>query len=131
MSPSPRIGERRRHRPALPEESAAASDATDDNKRVQAAPGAAMPPRFVADEDAEGRDTSLAICVALPFESATPSPEATVRCADARRTKGPLSNLPALARVASSAPGRGKCSTTPPRRLRRRLAGGLNGQKVQ
>ena len=42
-----------------------------------------------------------------------------------------LPDLPALARIASSAPGRGKCRTTPPRRRRRRLAGGLNGKIVQ
>ena len=56
-STSPRIGERRRHRPALPGEPAAVTDATGDDKRVAAGPGAAIPPRFVAVGVAAEHDT--------------------------------------------------------------------------
>ena len=64
----------------------------------------------------------------LPSESATPSTEAVGRAADARRTAGPLLDLPALDRVASYAPGRGKCRMMPSRGRRRLLTGALNGK---
>ena len=64
----------------------------------------------------------------LPSGSATLSPEAAGRAADARRTAGPPLGLPALARIASSGRERRKCRMTPPRGRRRRLTDGLNGK---
>ena len=104
------------------------TDATVDDKRVAAGPGAAIPPRFVAVGVAAEHDTPSQISLRLPSESATPSPEAAGRGADARRTAGPLLDLPALARFASSTPGRGKCRTMPPRGRRRLLTGALNSK---
>ena len=71
-----------------------------------------MLPRFVANEDAEDNDTSSRHRMTLPFESATPSPEAMGRSADAQRPAGPLADLPVLVLVTSLTPGRGKCRTT-------------------
>ena len=112
-----------------PEEPAAASDTTAEYKGVQAAPGVALLPHFVADEDAEDHDTSSRHLVALPFESATLSPEAVGQSADAQRPAGPLHDLSALARAAPTTPGCRKCGAPPPQGRWLRLTGGLNDKK--
>ena len=66
-----------------PEEPVTVAVAVNDNERVQAAPGDAMPPHFAADEDRKEHDTSSRHLVALLFESATASPEVVSRSADA------------------------------------------------
>ena len=113
----------------MPEEPAAASDTTAAYKRAQAAPGIVLLPRFVANEDAGDHDTSSRHLVALPFESATPSPEAVGRSADAQRPAGPLYDLSALACAAPTAPDRGKCGAPPPQGRWFRLTGGLNDKR--
>ena len=125
-----RVDERHCGRPNLPKEPAAPTRRTTTSA-FRPHPEPPCHRRFVADEDAEEHTRPLVTCVALPFESAMPSPEATGRSADTQQTEGPLSDLPAIARVAFSAPGRGKCRMPPLRRRRQHLAGGLNGKIVQ
>ena len=77
--------ERRRDQPDHPDEPAAITNAKDDDKHAQAAPGATLSPM----KTRGNRTHPLATSVVTPFESATRSPEATGLSADAQRTEGP------------------------------------------
>ena len=112
-----------------PEARATASNTTAEDKRSRAARGAALLPRFFADEDAEVHTASSRHLVVLPFGSVTPSREAVGQSSDAPRKAEPLHDLSAPARADPAAPGRGKCGTTPPQGRWRRLTGGLNDKK--
>ena len=97
--PPPARPQRARLPPVSMVTAAGLTDATDDDKRAVAGPGAAILPRFATAGVVAEHDTPSQ---ALQPRSDTPSPEAADQSANSLRTAGTLLDFPPLVCVTSS-----------------------------